>query len=147
MLVQRVFRICELDVRQGSSTFHLLVGAHRSTCLCCVLFVFGHVAYRVLVPQPGMEPMPLAVEAWSANHWTTREFPWFFLTALLRINEHTIQAQLKCTILWLLEYLIYSLYTISITRVNFEHFYNLQSNSTPLNCYTSPQLPHPSSSR
>jgi len=26
------------------------------------------------VPQPGMETMPPAVEAWSPNHWTAREF-------------------------------------------------------------------------
>ena len=29
----------------------------------------------LLLPQPGMEPMPLAVEAWSLNHWITREVP------------------------------------------------------------------------
>ena len=28
-----------------------------------------------LVPQPGIESMPSAVEAWSLNHWTTREVP------------------------------------------------------------------------
>ena len=28
-----------------------------------------------LVPGPGMEPVPTAVEARSPNHWTTREFP------------------------------------------------------------------------
>ena len=27
------------------------------------------------VPSPGIEILPLAVEAWSPNHWTTREFP------------------------------------------------------------------------
>ena len=26
-------------------------------------------------PPPGIEPMPLALEAWSPNHWTAREFP------------------------------------------------------------------------
>lgn len=29
----------------------------------------------ILVPQPGMEPLPPAVEAWSVNHWTTRVVP------------------------------------------------------------------------
>ena len=33
------------------------------------------VACGILVPQPGMEPIPLAMEAWSPNHLTTREFP------------------------------------------------------------------------
>ena len=29
----------------------------------------------ILVPQPGIEPMPLVVRARSPNHWTAREFP------------------------------------------------------------------------
>ena len=29
----------------------------------------------ILVPQPGTEPPPPALEAWSLNHWTTREVP------------------------------------------------------------------------
>ena len=31
------------------------------------------VAHGILVPQPGIEPMPPALEVWSLNHWTTRE--------------------------------------------------------------------------
>ena len=31
------------------------------------------MACRILVPQPGIEPMLLAVEAQSLNHWTARE--------------------------------------------------------------------------
>ena len=27
------------------------------------------------VPQPGIEPVPHAVENWSLNHWTVREIP------------------------------------------------------------------------
>ena len=30
---------------------------------------------QILVPQPGIEPMPSAVKVWSPNHWTAREFP------------------------------------------------------------------------
>ena len=41
-------------------------------------FFFGHVACGILVPQPGMEPVPPAVEAHSLNHWTGREvLSWF----------------------------------------------------------------------
>ena len=29
-------------------------------------------ACRILVPQPGIEPTPLAVRVQSPNHWTTR---------------------------------------------------------------------------
>ena len=32
------------------------------------------MAFGVLVPQPGIEPLPPAVEVQSPNHWTTREF-------------------------------------------------------------------------
>ena len=34
-----------------------------------------HKAYGILVPGPGIEPVPPAVKAWSLNHWTTREVP------------------------------------------------------------------------
>ena len=38
-----------------------------------------HVACRIPVPWPGIKPTPLAKEAQSLNHWTTREVlgPWF----------------------------------------------------------------------
>ena len=32
-------------------------------------------ACRILVPRPGIEPTPPAVEVRSLNHWTAREFP------------------------------------------------------------------------
>ena len=31
------------------------------------------VACGILVPRPGIETAPPALEAWSLNHWTTRE--------------------------------------------------------------------------
>ena len=34
-----------------------------------------HGAYGVLVPQPEIEPMSLAAEAWISNHWTAIEVP------------------------------------------------------------------------
>ena len=40
-------------------------------------------AYGILVPRPGIEPRPPAVEAQSPNHWTTREFPKFKITCCL----------------------------------------------------------------
>ena len=30
-----------------------------------------YAAFGILVPQPGIEPMAPAVEAWSLNPWTT----------------------------------------------------------------------------
>ena len=53
-----------------------------------ILFIylyFGHAARGILVPQPGIEPAPPAVKAWSLNHWTSREVPdmyWFKLLSL-----------------------------------------------------------------
>ena len=37
------------------------------------------MAYGILVPQPGIEPVRPAVGMWSLNHWTTREVPCFYL--------------------------------------------------------------------
>ena len=34
-----------------------------------------HSVCGILVPRPGTEPTPLAVEAQSLNHWATREAP------------------------------------------------------------------------
>ena len=33
------------------------------------------MAYGILVPQPGIKPMPPALEAHSLNYWTTRKSP------------------------------------------------------------------------
>ena len=40
------------------------------------LFFFWpyRVSCVMLVPQPGIKPRPLAVEARNPNHWTTRKF-------------------------------------------------------------------------
>ena len=39
-------------------------------CVCVCVCVCG-----IFVPWPRIEPGSLAVEAWSPNHWTSREFP------------------------------------------------------------------------
>ena len=36
-------------------------------------------ACGISVPQPRVKPVPLALEAWSLNHWTAREVPWILL--------------------------------------------------------------------
>ena len=33
------------------------------------------MARGILVSPPGMEPVPLALEAWSRNPWTAKEVP------------------------------------------------------------------------
>ena len=47
----------------------------------CLFLVFWphHAACGILVPLPGIEPVPPAVKVWSLNHWTTREIPHFLL--------------------------------------------------------------------
>ena len=35
------------------------------------------IAGGILVPGPGIEPMPSAAKAWSPTHWTAREVPLF----------------------------------------------------------------------
>lgn len=42
----------------------------KSFCCCCFLFFFqlSHVACRILVPQPGIEPGVVAVKARSPDH-------------------------------------------------------------------------------
>ena len=37
------------------------------------LFLACHPACGILVPPPGMEPMPLGLRAWSLTLWTTQE--------------------------------------------------------------------------
>ena len=56
--------------------FYFLI--HLFICLCWVLVVAMWTLNRVmkdLVPWPGIKPRPLALEAESLNHWTTREVP------------------------------------------------------------------------
>ena len=36
---------------------------------------FGCTSWHAVLPWPGIKPVPLAVEGWRLNHWTTREAP------------------------------------------------------------------------
>ena len=76
------------------------------------LFLGHAMACGILVPQPGIKPMPPAVEVLSLNHWTTREVPkvyfpfnlclffqvlrqenWHFVLLSLQICAHHISSQ------------------------------------------------------
>ena len=50
---------------------------HSFQLLSTVIFFFGphHSACRILALRPVIKPGPLAVKAWSPNHWTARESP------------------------------------------------------------------------
>ena len=71
----------------GSSMLLQMAG-FPSLWLCiymyvCVMFSFFSsfflsfwlhcVACEILLPWPGIEPMPLAVETWTPSHWITKE--------------------------------------------------------------------------
>ena len=44
--------------------------------LMCIYFLaVPYSTCGILVSQPGIQPTPPALEAWSPNHWTTREVP------------------------------------------------------------------------
>ena len=45
------------------------------TSFIITITLFGHKACRILVSEPGIESVIPEVEAWSNNHWTTKEFP------------------------------------------------------------------------
>ena len=47
-----------------------------------------HMACGILVLQPGVKPMPPAVEAWSVNPWTTREVPESMSTSFKGQERH-----------------------------------------------------------
>ena len=55
----------------------------------------GHVACRILVPCPGVEPVPTAVEAWSPNHQTAREFPKF---TIFKCSVHSYEVRSHCCV-------------------------------------------------
>ena len=60
---------------------HFFFWPHRSAC-------------GILVPrQPGLEPGPSAVRAWSPNPWTAREFPEYLKIILNFLNN--FQKQLR----------------------------------------------------
>ena len=48
-------------------------------------------ACGILVLRPGIEPMPPAVEAWSSNHWTAREFPSQLILKRHQMNSMEIE--------------------------------------------------------
>ena len=53
--------------------------------------------YRILVPWPGIEPVPSAVEAWNLNHWTTREVPCIRLCKSIPASQSISQLGLLST--------------------------------------------------
>ena len=55
------------------STSHAL--SHLTPSKLLGFFGLHHRACGILIPQPGIKPMPSTVKAQSPNHWTARKFP------------------------------------------------------------------------
>ena len=61
-------------------------------CIFLFFFFLPHpVVCRILVPQPGIKPMPPAMRAQSLNHWTTREVPSVYFEMISLLLSQTVQ--------------------------------------------------------
>ena len=62
-----------ISIQERSSIWHLL--SEFKLCEKFFFFLLCHTASRILAPRPGIDPGPSAMQVWSPNHWTVREFP------------------------------------------------------------------------
>ena len=95
-----------LDVRYNVRillTVHLFSFCMLLVCVCvCVCVCWGffwphHTACGILVPGPGIEPVPPALEAWRLNHWTAREVPvCYCLSSSLKREKGTLEIACLC---------------------------------------------------
>ena len=77
--VKTLFPVC----RQPPS--HCVLMWLRKQTLISLFFLWSHhVAYGILVPQPGTKPGPLAMKVESPNYWPTREPPGISLFFLIK---------------------------------------------------------------
>ena len=72
--------------------------------LCNLRFYFfchtARQAYEISVPQPGIKPIPPALEAGNLNHWTAREVP---NPAFILVNHQDLKWQAAtCFLVWCL---------------------------------------------
>ena len=83
-----LLRLSLVVAERGLLSGHGVGASHWGDFSCCRALALGHmgsvvvayslscpVACRILVPRPGIEPMPPALEVWILNHWITREVP------------------------------------------------------------------------
>ena len=64
------------------------------------IFIFWphRTAHRILVPRPGIEPVPPALEAQSLNQWTAREVPIHSCLGSFPICHCRVLNRVPCTI-------------------------------------------------
>ena len=74
-----------------------LQGFHLLNYFSAHFFQPHHVTCGILVPKPGIERMPLAVEAWDLDHWMAREVPLghFFFNGKKSIKMLTMGSEIK----------------------------------------------------
>ena len=58
-----------------ANSWDMLIGPNLQLIHVLFFFLTAPSTCEILVPQPGTEPGPPALEAWSLNHWTTKEIP------------------------------------------------------------------------
>ena len=87
------------------SFFYYMIVAFMS-----ILFIYLFIYFwpcratcGILVPQPGIEPVPHAVEAQSPNFWTAREFPFH---ALYKKNLLSLKYKEIC-LFYLVKYFLF----------------------------------------
>lgn len=78
-----VVMLCRLENILISIALKLMVGKlNKIWETACHALPFGHSLFShfvfdmgIFIPQPGLEPVPLAVEAGNLNHWTKGKCP------------------------------------------------------------------------
>ena len=70
MGLQRVdIKLSDSTTKISENTFHFKI----STWLWLFSYFGHHAAHGILVPHPGTEPTPSALEIHNLNHWTAKE--------------------------------------------------------------------------
>ena len=80
------------------------------------LFRLYHVAWGILVPWPGIKPVPPAVEAGSPNQWTARELPPSRSLTILSLSSLTYE-----TPSWFMLTLFIYLFIFGCVRSQVQH--------------------------
>ena len=71
-----ILRNLDLVVKKETSVIYLFTDLSKWWSDRLIFFFWPcHATCGILVPWPGMEPVPTVLETWSLNHWTAREVP------------------------------------------------------------------------
>ena len=66
--------LCNLDESRYYNIFNSFLSSEEEMDFFLLFWPY-YAACRNLVPWPGIQPKSPGVEAWSPNHWISREFP------------------------------------------------------------------------